>query len=501
MTGRQHYGPLRRLAGPVLVGLLLLAGAEGVLRLLGFRAAVSSGGDPKANLLPLFTPVTAADGTPMLRRGTEPVAFRRDKPANGFRVFVVGESSVWGYPYGPALAFSRHLEDLLAAAWPERVVEVVNAGVPAIGSWHVRRIVEDEVVRYAPDVVVIYTGHNDWILPAPDAVSPFATALARLRLYQLAAVTSAAWRRWQFGPVDARRLQARDDPWGHARDRARGTATLGTGERARIAERFAANVRAMIAAARGAGARVLVATLGQNLRDFPPGASRRHRGLPAEARARWEEAVAAAERLVAAGDDRGALHAFDVARRIDAEPARLHYARARALDRLARYDDARQAYRVASDRDNVPLGAPSAQNAALAALAAETAVELVDVDAALHRASPHGLVGDALFCDHLHPSVAGHVVIARALAAALGVSTAPDVPDVDALLAAHPDVPKQEALANIVLALMLGWYDAAEAQVARMQRLDPDFGFTAKDVAYLRAQDDAPPADLLEAAE
>ncbi len=501
MTATRPPGRWRRLAGPVLVGVLLLAGGELALRAAGFRAAVSSGGDPKANLLPLFTPATASDGTPILQRGNEPVAFRRDKPANGFRVFVVGESSVWGYPYGPPLAFSRHLEDLLAAAWPARVVEVVNAGVPAIGSWHVRRIVEEEIVQYAPDVVVIYTGHNDWILPAPESVSPVAAALARLRLFQHAAVTAAQWRRRQFGPVDPGRLQARDDPWGHARDRARGRATLGTGERARIAARFADNLRAMIAAARAAGARVLVATLGQNLRDFPPGASRRRRGLDDATRARWDEALATAERLAAAGDDQGALQALDTAERLDGEPARLHWARARALDRLGRYDGARAAYRVASDRDNVPLGAPTAQNAALAALAAETGAELVDVDAALHAASAHGLVGDALFCDHLHPSVAGHVVIARALAAALGAPTPPDIPDVDALLAAHPDVPKQEALARIVLALMLGWYDAAEEEVARMQRLDPGFGFTARDIAYLRAQDEAPPVDLLEAAD
>jgi len=168
--------------GPFLVAVALLAALEGALRLGGFEVKITSGADPKANLIPLFHPATAPDGTAVLERGDAPVRFRRDKPANGLRVFVVGESSVFGFPFGPELAFTRFLGDRLTAAFPDRTVEIVNAGVPAIGSWHVRRVVEEEVVGYHPDVVVIYSGHNDWVLPPPATASSLRRTFARMRL-------------------------------------------------------------------------------------------------------------------------------------------------------------------------------------------------------------------------------------------------------------------------------------------------------------------------------
>jgi tetratricopeptide (TPR) repeat protein len=312
---------------------------------------------------------------------------------------------------------------------------------------------------------------------------------ARLRVYQLAAVAGAAWRRWRHGPVDPARLRLSTDPWGYARDRARGLATLTERESAWITTRYVENLRAMVGSARAAGARVLIATLGQNLRDFPPGASRQRRGLAADALDRWRTALEEADRLTRNGDCRAALDQLEIARRIDHHPAVLHFARARCLDQLGRFASARAAYRRASDLDAVPLGAPSALNTRIRQVAAETGAELVDVSAALRGASTHGLVGNPLFCDHLHPTVAGHAVIARSLARAFGVHMEASVPDVGALLAAHPEAPKRVALANIVLYLVLGWYDAAAREVHHMRQIDPDFSFGEKDIEYLRAQD------------
>jgi hypothetical protein len=128
--------------------------------------------------------------------------------------------------------------------------------VPAIASWHALRVVE-EVVRYQPDVVVIYTGHNDWIVPGPEAVSGGTRWLARLRLYQLAVMAREAWRRWRHGPIDPSQLSAPTEPYGYARDRARGRSTMTAHERAWVATRYRDNLRAMVKVARGAGRRWL----------------------------------------------------------------------------------------------------------------------------------------------------------------------------------------------------------------------------------------------------
>jgi hypothetical protein len=75
--------------------------------MVGFSAAV-----------PLFERAERADGTPVLRvspirligeSGSQAMPereFRSEKPANGFRAFVIGETTAAGYPYPPAYAFA-----------------------------------------------------------------------------------------------------------------------------------------------------------------------------------------------------------------------------------------------------------------------------------------------------------------------------------------------------------------------------------------------------------
>lgn len=433
-----------------------------------------------------------------MKRPDADVAFRRDKPADGLRVFVIGESSVFGFPFGPEFAFPRFVQGHLAAAMPGRTVEVVNAGVPAIGSWHARRIAE-EVAGYRPDAIVVYMGHNDWALPGPgvDGNTWLARSLKRLHFYQLAVVAGHAVRTWWQGPIDVDRLSDPTDPFAAVRDRARGKATLGAQERAAIAARYEDNLRAIVAAGRSAGASVLLVGLGQNLRDFPPGASRHRPGLSPDEKARWRAAIEAADERMRAGDCRGALRELRAARRIDRRPAILHYLRGRCLDDLGRFSMARAAYQRASDLDEVPLGVPGSANRSIAAVAREAGAQFVDVPSALMAASPHGLPGSALFVDHLHPTVAGHAAIGWIVARALGASDGPDgASDAAALSAAHPDLEKYVHLGNVILYLMLGWYDRADAELSEASRQYPELAAkeaaARANVAAARARDPMP---------
>jgi len=464
-AGSFRNARLVHIAGPLLVTLVLLLAAEAALRVAGFQRDTSAAGDPLAHTLPLFRPVTGPDGQVRLQRHDAPVGFLRDKPANGFRVFVVGESSAFGFPFGPEFAFTRFLQERLAAAMPGRTVEVVNAAIPGIGSWHVRRVV-DEIAAYRPDVLLVYMGHNELTRSEPDGPGPFGRLAAQSRLYQLAALAAQASRRWVQGPIDTKQMRSVTDPFGSIRDRARGIETLPLSERPRMLARFADNLRAIVTTAQAAGARVILASLAQNLSDYPPGASRHRRGLSDDEKQRWRDAVEDADARMRANDCREALADLRVAMRIDTQPAILHYLRGRCLEALGHYASARAAYRTASDLDQVPLGAPSTLNDVILHVAQETGADFVDVPAALMRSSPHGLLGNALFYDSIHPTVAGHAALARILAAALGVpDSGGDDSEVAALLAAHPDIQDQIYRTNTTFYLNMGWHEKALAEI------------------------------------
>ena len=60
--------------------------------------------------------------------------FKKKKPENGYRIFVLGGSTTAGYPYGNNLMFPRILHKRLADTYPEKEIEVVNTAMVAINS-------------------------------------------------------------------------------------------------------------------------------------------------------------------------------------------------------------------------------------------------------------------------------------------------------------------------------------------------------------------------------
>jgi tetratricopeptide (TPR) repeat protein len=315
-------------------------------------------------------------------------------------------------------------------------------------------------------------------------------AAAQLRFYQLAVVAGQKMQRGPHGPLNVARIHSRAEPYGRARDRARGTETLTAREREWIIARYADNLRAIVAAGRAAGATVILDALPQNLSDFPPGASRHRRGISEDERMRWREAVERADARMRAQDWQGALEALQTAERIDKDPAILHYLRGRCLEEIGDFAAAAAEYRLASDLDGAPLGAPSVVDGVIRNVAEETGAQFVDVSTALALSSPNGLVGDRFFFDYVHPSVAGHAAIAGVLAEAMGAPGGDDhATDPATLTAANPELQRKAYAADTLLYLQLGWYDRALAELSDASQRYPELLGVRDLVEKLRAGD------------
>ena len=136
--------------------------------------------------------------------------FSAEKAPGAFRVFALGGSTTAGRPYDSAVAFPRFMELYLEAMDPDREIEVVNAGAISYASYRIVLLMK-ELVRYEPDLFVIYTGHNEFLEERTYAdiihENPTRKKLRRwasgLRLYTL---TRQAWparvatgrRRWPW---------------------------------------------------------------------------------------------------------------------------------------------------------------------------------------------------------------------------------------------------------------------------------------------------------------
>lgn len=69
--------------------------------------------------------------------------FHKQKPVNGYRIFVLGESTTAGWPYPENVMFSRILEQRLADAFPEKYIEVINTGITAVSSYTLLDFVDE----------------------------------------------------------------------------------------------------------------------------------------------------------------------------------------------------------------------------------------------------------------------------------------------------------------------------------------------------------------------
>ncbi len=343
------------------------------------------------------------------------------KAQNAYRIFFLGGSSTFGYPYAHNGSMSKMLGQRLGDYFPDRRIEIVNLGMPAINSFALLDYA-DEILAQQPDALVIYAGHNEFYgalgagstesLGASRGFINFYLKLQRLKIMLLLrdgvekvkGLFAAAVRPAPEGNTLMEQMVSDDAiPYGDA-----------TYHRAH--EFFRANLSELIARAQRKNVRVLLSELVSNVRDQEPFVSLY---APATDRAAYLKALASALALERAGQYQLALARYDSLLQIDAQPAVTHYRRGRVLEAFGDYDAAQKSYERARDLDGLRFRASSDLNQTLRELAQAHDLPLVPMVQAFENESPHGLIGHDLMLEHLHPNLRGYFIMGRAFAEAM----------------------------------------------------------------------------------
>lgn len=304
--------------------------------------------------------------------------FAREKPARVFRVFVMGESAAAGFPYPRNAEFSRLLADVLRDVLPGDSVEVINLAIAATNSFALLDMAE-EVAAQRPDAVLIYAGHNEYYgvlgaasrVTVPGGVTAVRLYMRLIRLRSVLALRDAITRVTSGGrerggdPAAASLMEIL------ARDR---QIPLGGRRYDAGTDQFASNLEAICRLFKRKGIAILVGSPASNLRDQPPFAAAANVGPGSAA-----STFAAAETAFLAGDS--AL-------------ANTLFARAR-------------------DLDVVRFRAPSEFSRIVRRVSERTGAIYVPVTEAFAAVSAGGAPGSNIFLEHVHPTRAGQVLIAR----------------------------------------------------------------------------------------
>jgi tetratricopeptide (TPR) repeat protein len=355
-----------------------------------------------------------------------PEKFSYEKTQNTLRVFCLGSSTMASFPYELNARVSSLLRDRLQVAFPDKKVEVINAGMAAINSYAVGEFIR-ELVDYQPDLFVMYMGHNEFYgalgvgstqtMGQHRGLIRAYLRLQKFRLFQVIQRLIQSLRKSepQLNTANQTLME------GMAQEK---IIPMQSELFTRGVEQFRSNLEDLIEVAKQHRAPILIGTLASNLRDMEPFESGFAPERTEADKQRWQRLFERGRRLQRADSLDAALHAYSQAGAIDDEPAILHYRIAELY--LARRDSshALQEFKRARDLDMLRFRAPSLFNDIIRESCKKFSIPVVEVEEILAHRSPHRIIGHELISEHLHPNFDGYSLMAKAFAGAIFASQA-----------------------------------------------------------------------------
>lgn len=302
--------------------------------------------------------------------------FDRVKKPGTFRVFVLGESSSAGFPYEPNGSFSRYLRDRLELVYPNTNIEVVNLSMAAINSIVIRDFLP-EALKYDPDLILLYVGHNEYYGVLGTASQSFLAGnktlislmldLNKFKTVQLLRNTLSTVSAWfekkekkSSGTLMARMARSNLVPYQ--------SALYKDG-----IKQFDGMLNDIVQMIHDKNIPLIMGTLTSNLKDQPPFVSEQKNG----------------------------------------ESANEFYQKGKEELQKSNTQEAKQFFMKAKELDELRFRAPEEMNDVIKKVASEYNVPLIDFETIFNSISKDGIVGSNLMVDHLHPNLHGYQIFGK----------------------------------------------------------------------------------------
>jgi len=329
------------------------------------------------------------------------VYFNKVKPHDSFRIVIQGGSTAAGFPYGRFGSLQGMLQQRFKRLYPRKNIEIINTAMAAVNTYTLLDIA-DEIVELEPDLVLIYSGHNEYlgVLGVGSSVASkggrFATLtylwLKQFRLYQL--LESVYFN-----------LVLKDNPDSQSHNDVKDKRTLmshvAKGQTIPFesdlfqlgVEQFKGNLTSITDIYRENDIPVLVG----NLVSIESGL------IPFSINQKFDQIVQEGLCDLESG--------FDV--KSDCVVFN-QYMEAQKLLNDGKFTEARRKFIKSKDLDALRFRAPSIFNQVIKQLTEQPNTYLVDVETAFLQDSSHGIINHDYMLEHVHPTVRGYFVLAEA---------------------------------------------------------------------------------------
>lgn len=328
-----------------------------------------------------------------------------------FNIYFLGESTMWGVPFGPHMSVPGLVDYRLGDTLRGRSVRSVNfssAAKDAVYARYVAELILREKEIFHPSLIVVYSGHNQFLKfhpTDPDLFLPGAgwladhSELARQLLILISRSTG------QILELDRRRFIDRSafpfDQKGYDK----------------VIQSYKQQISKLVRASQANGVPVIISTLVSNYVDWEPNRSVFCDSPEARAqKQRFEELFYHGLESEKQKNYDSALKAYQEASSICDRFAEVYFRQGRIYKALGQYDQAWDAFQNAKDYDAFPTYAVSAQNDFIKSLAHLDHVFVADSLAHLRKHSKDSLLDEDLIIDGMHPNLEGYLLLSEAIA-------------------------------------------------------------------------------------
>lgn len=327
--------------------------------------------------------------------------FLAKKPEDSFRIVIQGGSTAAGFPFGRWGSLSGMMQQRFKRLYPEKHIEIINTAMASVNSYTLLDF-NEEIQAIAPDLVVIYTGHNEYlgvmgVGSAFAAKGGRAATLMYLRVKNLRIFRLVEHLYYQYlasvpdNSASQRTLMA-------AIAKEKDIAIDSELYRAGVAQ-FDGNLGLILQAYREAGVPVMVGSLVSNEKDI----------VPFSGVAEFEPAVLTAWLEESASWRQQKQSALSM------QPDALsQYLAGKLAQSLGSPDVALGYFQSARDLDLLRFRAPTEFNAVIKTQTQQYGATWVDVDNRVRQDTSDGIIGSKHMLEHLHPTERGYFLLADA---------------------------------------------------------------------------------------
>ena len=160
---------------------------------------------------------------------------------------------------------------------------------------------------------------------------------------------------------------------------------------------------------------IILCSLVENLKNFPPFSSVHRSGFTKQDSILWYNNFIQAKAAKNAEKYNTALKLYHKTLEIDSSDALLLYEIAECYYNLKNYRLAKKYFTKANDADVIRFRAPSVFNDIIQEIASVNNIPLADVSQQLTKKSPGNIIGNEYLHEHVHPNQKGYLEIAKSI--------------------------------------------------------------------------------------